>query len=136
MDLFSAISRFCEYQERCHREVRSKLYDLGCSKEDVEQHITALIEKGLLNEQRYAVAIVRGKFNVKRWGRRKIVHQLKANHVSEPCIRKALEEIDPDEYYDTLSTLANRKYREATDDKIVLSKQNKVYRYLLQKGYE
>jgi len=59
--LFTAIVRYCNYQERCHQEVRNKLYELGAKTPEVEQLIALLIEKNLLNEERYARAFARGR---------------------------------------------------------------------------
>lgn len=135
-DVRSAIYRYCNYQERSHAEVRNKLYELGCKTPEVERMIAELIEKDLLNEERYARAIARGKFRIKRWGRQKIIQQLKQNKISAYCIRKALTEIDPDEYNHTLVRLAQRKWEELRTEKNIQLRKTKVYRYLLQKGYE
>ena len=94
----AAILHYCQYQERCHSEVRNKLYELGCNKDDVEQHIIDLIETGILNEERFAKAYAGGKFRMKQWGREKIRQQLKFRKISEYCIRKGLAEIDGNEY--------------------------------------
>jgi regulatory protein len=135
-DITTAIYRYCNYQERSHAEVRNKLYELGCTTPEVEQHIADLIEKGLLNEERYARAIARGKFRMKQWGRVKIVQQLKLQRVSEYCIRKALTEIDEDEYIQTLQKLAEKKWLELRSERNMLVRKGKAYKYLAQRGYE
>jgi regulatory protein len=35
---------YCTYQERCHSEVKEKLYSLGLYKKDVEELFSNLIE--------------------------------------------------------------------------------------------
>jgi regulatory protein len=134
--LFTAIVRYCNYQERCHQEVRNKLYELGAKTPEIEQLIALLIEKNLLNEERYARSFARGKFNLKKWGRQKIVQQLKLHKISDFCIRKALQEIDPEAYHDTLVRLAERKWEELAGERNLFIRKNKTWRYLVQKGYE
>jgi len=136
MDVRTAIYRYCNYQPRCHYEVRNKLYEIGCKADEVNELIAELIEKDLLNEERYARAIARGKFRIKHWGRQKIVQQLKLNKISDYCIRKALTEIDTEEYYQTLLKQTEKKWHEFRGDENVLLRKNKVYRYLMQKGFE
>ena len=136
MDKRTAIYAYCNYQERSHAEVRNKLYELGCYKQEVEEMIAELIERDLLNEERFARAIARGKFRMKQWGRQKIVQQLKQQQVSEYCIKRALTEIDPNEYYSTLEKLAERKWKTLKRERSMPAKKAKTYRYLLQKGYE
>jgi regulatory protein len=46
---------YCAYQERCHSEVRDKLYGFGLNKTEVEQIIGTLIEENYLNEERFAI---------------------------------------------------------------------------------
>jgi regulatory protein len=136
MDVKKAIYHYCTYQERCHVEVRNKLYELGCTTPEVEEHIANLITTGILNEERYARAIARGKFRMKQWGKQKIIQQLKLNRISDYCIKKALSEIDEEEYLDCLQKLALHKWEELKSEKNKLVKKGKVYRYLVQKGYE
>jgi len=135
MDVKKAIYHYCSYQERSHAEARNKLYELGCTTPEVEEHISMLIETGLLNEERYARAFARGKFRIKQWGKQKIIQHLKQNRISDYCIKKALTEIDPDEYLQTLNTLVGKKWEELKKDKNIHIRKGKLYRYLLQKGY-
>lgn len=136
MSYKDSITRYCQYQPRCHKEVRNKLYELGCTTPEVEEQIIELIQSGLLNEENYARAIARGKFRMKQWGRRKIVEQLKIQQVSDYCIKKALTEIDEDEYLLTLNLLAEKKLKELKSEKNIFIRKQKMYRYLVQKGYE
>ena len=131
-----AIEHYCNYQERSHKEVRNKLYELGCNTDEVNAYISVLIENNRLNEERYAKAIVRGKFRQKNWGRAKIIRQLKMQEVSDYNLKKALEEIDSAEYDNTLLKLASKKWQELYGEKNIFIKKKKTYSYLMQKGYE
>lgn len=136
MEVKESINNYCLYQERSHKEVKNKLYELGCTTPEVEEHIIELISKGVLNEERFARAIARGKFRMKQWGRNKIVVQLRQQQVSEPCIKKALTEIDEDEYLAVATKLAEKKLKEIRKEKNHFIRKQKIYRYLVQKGYE
>jgi regulatory protein len=131
-----AIMHYCSYQERCHSEVRNKLFELGFTSVGVEQQLSELIEAGVLNEERFARAYARGRWRMKQWGRIKIVQQLKLKKISEYCIKKALTEIDGAEYEEVLRKLAERKLKEVKSEKNIFVKKAKIYRFLLQKGFE
>ena len=130
------LKHFCGYQERCHLEVRDKLYNLGVSATAHDEIISTLIEENYLNEERYAIAFAGGKFRVKHWGRVKIKHELKLKQVSEYNIRKALQEIDETDYIDTLRTLYQEKWNSLKGEKNHFIKLSKTRSYLLQKGFE
>ncbi len=136
MEAKAAILHYCKYQERCHSEVRNKLYELGFTTPEVEQQLSGLIETGVLNEERFARAFARGRFRMKQWGREKIKQQLKLRKISDYCIKKALTEIDGDDYHSTLNKIAYKKWAEVKKDRSLQSRKSKLYRYLVQKGYE
>ncbi len=60
----------------------------------------------------FARNYARGKFRIKNWGKRKIVYELKLLQISDYCIKKGLEEIDPEEYEITLAKLGHQKWVE------------------------
>ena len=127
---------YCGYQERCHSEVKEKLYSLGLHKQDVETCMAALIEEDYLNEERFAMLFAGGKFRMKQWGRAKIKYELKQRQVSEYCIKKGLKEIEEDDYAKTLEKLTAEKWETLKSEKNVFVKLRKTQDYLLQKGYE
>ncbi len=59
----------CAYQERCHQEMRNKLYEWGLYPDAVENILANLITENFLNEERFAKAYAGGKFRIKKWGR-------------------------------------------------------------------
>ena len=129
------ITAYCVYQERCQKEVRDKLYSYGLSSEEVEKQLTAMILEGFLNEERFARAFSRGKFRLKKWGRVRIRKELQLRLLTENCIALGMQEIDEQEYMDTLTFLAERKSLN-TIEKDPLIKRKKLNQYLVYKGFE
>ncbi len=136
MDLLKTISAYCNYQERCQQEVRDKLYKLGCYPKQVEEIIAQLIEQDLINEERFAIALASGKFRILKWGRIKIRQALKMHRISDYCIKKALANIDQDEYTAILSKIAIRYFDQFAKDVNTKQKLYKTHNYLLNKGFE
>lgn len=127
---------YCTYQERCHSEVREKLYSFSLHKKEVEQILTQLIEEDFINEERFAIAYAGGKFRMKQWGKEKIKHALKQKHVSDYCLRKALASISIEDYNKTITFIANKKLSTLKSEKSIFIKKKKIRDYLLKKGFE
>ncbi len=97
--------------------------------------IAHLITNNYLNEERFAKNFARGKFNIKKWGKRKIVQELKTRDISKYNIENALKEIEDGDYMRTLHTLATKRLFQLSD-KSVLEKKRKLADYLLYRGWE
>lgn len=130
------IKQYCAYQERCHAEVRDKLYSFGLNKKEIDEIISILITENYLNEERFAIHYAGGKFRMKYWGKNKIKQALKYKQVSDYCIKKALKEIDNKEYEKTFQKLAEQKLKTLRSEKNIFIKKRKLQDFLLQKGYE
>lgn len=129
------LKHYCAYQERCHSEVKGKLYQLGVWKKDHDEIIANLIEENYLNEERFAVAFAGGKFRIKQWGRVRIKYELKQKQVSEYSIKKAMKQIDEEEYLSVLNKLAKEKYAALKNEQYLIRKK-KTMDYLAAKGFE
>ncbi len=129
------LRHYCAYQERCHSEVKEKLYSLGVFKKGLDGIIATLIEEGYLDEERFALAFAGGKFRIKQWGRVKIKYELKQKQVSDYSINKALKQINEKEYVAVLKKLAEDKYASLKNEQPLMRKK-KTMDYLLQKGFE
>ena len=82
-----ATEKYCAYQERCHKEVEQKLYDLNMIPEARDLIIVHLIEHNFLNEERFSKSYARGKFRIKKWGKQRITRELKFRNISSICAR-------------------------------------------------
>jgi len=129
------LKQYCAYQERCHAEVKEKLYSYGLYKVDVETTISQLIEENYLNEERFAIQYAGGKFRIKHWGRRKIEFALKEKQVSSYCIKRAMKEIDATDYEKVLLQLVVKKWTLLKAEQHI-NREAKTRAYLLQKGFE
>jgi regulatory protein len=129
------LKHYCAYQERCHSEVKEKLYSLGVWKKDIDGIIALLIEENYLNEERYAIAFAGGKWRVKQWGRVKIKYELKQRQVSDYCIKKAMKQIGEEEYREVLNRLAKEKYASLKKEQYLVRKK-KTIDSLIRKGFE
>ncbi len=130
------IKHYCAYQERCHQEVKEKLYGFGMHRKDVDELISQLIEENYLNEERFAIQYAGGKFRMNHWGKVKIRYSLKQKQVSEYCIKKALLQIDNGAYLKMIEKLVLDKQQALKEETNHFIKFRKVQDYLLQKGFE
>ncbi|MDC0380350.1 RecX family transcriptional regulator [Flavobacteriaceae bacterium] len=129
------LQKYCSYQDRCHKEVDQKLKEMQMIPQASEQIIWKLIEGDFLNEERFAMAYVRGKFRIKKWGKRRLVSELKKRQISKYIINKALNQISEDDYKATFETLAERKATSILGSS-KLKKKKKLADYLLYRGWE
>ncbi|MBL7700974.1 MAG: RecX family transcriptional regulator [Ferruginibacter sp.] len=128
--------QYCAYQERCHSEVKDRLYGLGMNKKEADELLSELISENYLNEERFAIQFAGGKFRIKQWGRVKIKYALKQKQVSEYCIKKALKAIDEKDYIKTAEKLFEQKLKTLRSEKNIFTKKRKLQYHLVQKGFE
>ena len=129
------IEHYCAYQERCHKEVKTKLREMRMIPEAIDHILVHLIERNFLNEERFAKAFVSGKFRIKKWGKNRLVRELKLRDISKYSIDSALKEIDIDEYYKTLDELTKKRIAQVKEPN-PYKKKKKVADYLLYRGWE
>jgi regulatory protein len=128
--------QYCNFQERCHQDVRTKGLNLGFRGDALEEIISTMIMEKLLDEERYARSLARGKFRNNEWGKIKIIQALKQHAIPEYCIKKAMTEIDPVEYIQVLKKLIRSKSKVLTKELDEFAKKKKVIAFLLQRGFE
>ena len=129
------LENYCAYQERCHKEVIDKLKKMRMIPEVIDTIVVHLITHNFLNEERFAKAFTRGKFRIKKWGKNRIVRELKFRQISKYSIESALKEIDLDDYYNTLHELTLKRIAQV-NEKNFYKKKKKVADYLFYRGWE
>ena len=134
-DALNLMQKYCVIQDRCQSEIRTRLIEHSVYGDDLEEIIADLISDDFINEERFAKAYVRGKFRIKKWGKMKIVKELKFRKISSYSINKGLKEIDGDDYIETLQLLLEKKAATLrVKDK--WERRKKLTSFATQKGYE
>tara|TARA_B100000959_G_scaffold232398_1_gene249285 strand:+ start:16 stop:486 length:471 start_codon:yes stop_codon:yes gene_type:complete len=129
------IKDFCSLQDKCQWDVRKKLSQWGLLENTKDLIMMELIEDGFIDEERFSKSFCRGKFRIKKWGRLKIVNELKSKNISNVCIRKGLQQIKEEEYLKTLQELYDKKKSFLKDNNWFIKK-GKIAKHLQQKGFE
>ena len=126
---------YCVYQDRCHQEVENKIQEYQLIPEAREKILLHLIQENFLNEERFSKSFARGKFRIKKYGKQRIVRELKYRDISAYNIKTALKEIDDDEYVTTAHQLIEKKKASLNASSLII-KRKKITEYMLRKGYE
>ncbi|SEE19044.1 regulatory protein [Tenacibaculum sp. MAR_2010_89] len=129
------IEFYCVYQDRCHKDVEKKLRDYNLIPEAREYVLLHLLEHNFLNEERFSKSFARGKFRIKKWGKQRIVRELKQREISSYNIKTALKEIDEQDYIATLYSLIEKKNNFLSETNL-FKKKKKIIDHLLYKGFE
>lgn len=133
----SKMQKYCVYQERCHKEVRSKLLTLKVYGDRLEVIMSKLVEDDFLNEERFAIAYTREKYRLTKWGKMKILNAMRAKDISSYCIKKAMNAVDQEEYLEIL-------HRSIDKQKTIFENRNvsgyplrsKLFQFAMRRGYE
>ena len=134
-ELLEKLRKYCAYQERSHHDVVQKMWDLQIPQEWRDDMLIALIQENFLNEERFARSYARGKFNIKKWGRVKIIQGLKQHDISAKCIKIALTEIDEDRYLETLQETIELK-KSKLKEKNPWKRRGAIYKFATGRGFE
>lgn len=129
------LEQYCIYQDRCHKEVEQKLTEYNLIPQAKELILLHLLEHNFLNEERFSKSFARGKFRIKKWGKQRIVRELKFRNISAYNIKSALKEIDEQDYINTIYQLVEKKNNTILESNI-FGKKKKIINHLLYKGYE
>ncbi len=126
--------RYCASAERCEQDVLLKLCHWGATPETEARIVAHLYRERYLDTARYCKAFVRDKYRLSKWGRDKIAMHLRMKHLPAEDIASALEEIDTDEYDETLAHILRQKARtlKAASE---YERNAKLIRFALGRGY-
>lgn len=129
------MEHYCAYQDRCHKEVENKLREYSIIPEAIEMILLSLLKDNFLNEERFSKSFARGKFRIKKWGKQRIVRELRFRNISEYNIKTALKEINEEDYITTLYSLVDKKNKLVTETNL-FKRKKKIADYLLYRGFE
>lgn len=133
--VYSKMTRYCSYQERCIFDVKTKLQQYHLQEEVYDAIINKLIAENYLNEERFARVFAGGKFRINKWGRNKIYRALQQKRVPEFYILSGMNEIDDGEYRQVLQQILEQKSK-GLNEPDPLKRKHKLSAHAVNKGYE
>ena len=116
-------------------EVRSKLQAANrYAEEEIAEAVETCCARGYLNDELLAADAAR-YLNSGGRGRGIIRKKLRARGVDEELVAKAVEEITPEEEYESAVAAAAGKLRLLTREKDFRKKREKLFRFLISRGF-
>lgn len=122
--------RLLEFRTHSEKELCDKLIRAGANREDLPPIIEFLKEYNFLNDSQYAKRLARELQNLKKYGRYRIIQELKSRGISGEDLENALSELDGNEE-DTLFPLVEKKLGGNFERKNI----DKTIRYFMYRGY-
>jgi regulatory protein len=138
LDYKAALHRaaaLCSSQEQCAEHIREKLKGWSVSDADADRIIEYLLKENFLDDQRYAIHFVKDKFRFNRWGKIKISHMLRQKRISSESIKKAIDQIDEEAYFQVCADLIRSK-SDTLKDKNQFARKAKLFRFASGRGFE
>ena len=122
--------RLLAFRSHSEKELLEKLKRAGAKTEDLPSVVEFLKEYGLLNDAQYGARLAKDLQNIKKYGKRRIIAELKSKGISADYIDAALAEFE-DEETDALLPLIERKLGGDFEKKNI----DKAIRYFIYRGY-
>ena len=125
-------SSLLAYSPKTKKELKERLIKEDYPEETVQRVIELLEKYGYIDDAAYARAYIQDKFNLKGYGRKKILCELRMKGISADTAENLIDEYDLDEVEKAMELL-RKKYRDISspDQKT----KQKMYGYLLRRGY-
>ena len=98
--------------------------------------VNRLIDQGFIDERRYARAYVSSKLRTQKWGRLKVIYQLRSKQVPPKFITEALAEIPDEEYRNIMLDVANMKWSSYDTAEAASKRRSKLVTFLASRGFE
>ena len=122
--------RCLEYRSHSEKELSDKLIRAGAAEEDILAVMAFLKEYGFIDDKKYAVHLARDMQNIKKYGKHRIVAELKFRGICSEFIDEAISELEEDEQ-DSLYPMVEKKLGMNFERKNI----EKVVRYFSYRGY-
>ena len=131
----SKAEQYCVAGEQYRLSVEKKLLSWGADSDAADKIIAHLCDNDFINEARYCRIYCESKLHLQKWGRKKIVYQLRMKGIDNAIINEAISNIDPEQYRDTLAQLAAAKKRTLHEADPMRCRQ-KLMAFLASHGFE
>lgn len=124
----------CAGGEQCESDIMAKLLKMGLPQGEAREIVSELVERGFIDNRRYAAALAHDQVRFSGWGRRKIAAKLLSKRIESSVIREVLGDLDEEEYLDAAMRVARAKARSL--DPGLYEDRIRLLRHLASRGFE
>jgi regulatory protein len=120
------------------KSLHRKLVQKGATPEEADSVIARLLENGLLDDTRYAMAYARSKLTGTGASPRRVQQELAKKGVARDLAVEAIDQVVVDEEIDTRASLERvaRKKLAQLGDLPLLTTRRRLYGFLARRGYD
>lgn len=125
---------YCSKAERCESDILKKLAGWELTGEEQLRIIARLRKEKFLNEERYCRSFVRDKVRFNKWGKVKIIFELRKKQISQNLIDQCLTELDENEFNNSLESILiikNKSVKAVSN----YERRTKLLRFALSRGF-
>lgn len=128
------IAAYCSKAERCEWDVRRKLLAWELSDEEIVRIIKRLKDERFLSDERFCRSFINDKMKFNKWGKTKIIFELRKRSIKETVYAPVLDEFDDEGFDEQLESILKVKLRtvKGKDD---YDRRNKLIRFALGRGF-
>jgi len=128
----------CSHKELCCAEIAEKLTAWGVDKNIIPEITDDLMSQNFIDHNRYALAYMRDKIRLNKWGLQKIRFMLHRKRIADNHINSAEQEIDQLEYMKIVEAEVLKKYKTDLQSTNLdhRTMQAKLLNWAQQRGYE
>lgn len=128
------LTSLCAKSEYCTEDMRNKMKRWEIDAHIQDEVIDYLIEERYIDDARFTRAFVKSKIQYNKWGINKIKEALYLKHISQDVYEPILNEIENDNYKETLLNLLSHKIKSVKAN-TEYEKKGKLIRFALQRGF-
>jgi len=128
------IADYCSRAERCEFDVRKKLVSWGIAEDAIKRITDKLKKERYLDDSRYARSFINDKLKFNKWGKTKIIFELRKRNIPKSIYNPVFEELSTDEFEEQLIHILSVKAKNVKA-KTDYEKKTKLIRFAVGRGF-
>lgn len=128
------VASYCSRAERSEFAIRKKLQTWELEDDAIKRIISRLKEEKYLDDARFARSFINDKVRFNKWGKTKIIFELKRLQIPESVYKPILDDLAGDEFETQLMHILSVKIK-SVKAKNDYDKKTKLIRFALGRGF-
>lgn len=133
---FDSAVNLLSFRPRSEKELRTRLKQKEFEENWIDLAITKLKSYGFINDDSFARMLARDKQNIKKLGSRGIKEELRQKGIDKEIIEEVIDEVfDTEKELEQAIELCEKKFRTLGEKDPIQKRKQKVFQFLVRKGY-